>query len=276
MVYMLPRPMGWPPLKKEVRAPAVCVFSGKSASLFMRIGTFFERVKTALQSGVCLHCRQKANVEFQFCCLRCREVLGFRSPQAVTSSEGFPCHAATSFNATVRKVLYGYKFYGQQEREPLLAGLLTNYWADLPDSATITRIHPKNVLVVPVPPHEGKASRVDGFAKRFARYFGYDYRPDVLCWTREVAPQHTLLERRERLRNIAGGMALRHDLGGTYQRIVVTDDLMTTGATLREACRALRGMTSGQEGQDTAGREIIGLTVSRVPLLPGSAARDHD
>jgi predicted amidophosphoribosyltransferase len=242
----------------------------------MRIGTFFERVKTALQNGACLHCRRKAPGQSPSFCPRCRELLGFRDPQAVMSSEGVSYHAATRFNAAVRKVLYGYKFHGQRDREPLLAGLLTSYWANLAESRGMAPIHPENVLVVPVPPHEGKGSRVDGFAKRFARHFGYDYRPEVLGWAREVLPQHTIHERRERLRNIAGGLALRHFSGGNYQRIIVTDDLMTTGATLREACRAL-GETPEHESQSaTAQREILGLAVSRVPLLPGSATWGQD
>lgn len=194
-------------------------------------------------------------------CKRCHEVLSIRPPRPVSETEDFRCFSATTLNGSVKKLLYGYKFHDRQDAEPELAGLMINHWQHLSGMLGLESLHPENILVVPIPPHEDQPSKVEGFASRFARYFGYDYRASTLAWVREVKPQHTILDRRGRSANIAGGLRLRLSLDRDHARIVIIDDLITTGATLREAYRALR------EGDHAKShRDIIGLSVSRVPL----------
>ncbi|HEY9745292.1 MAG TPA: hypothetical protein V6C99_03640 [Oculatellaceae cyanobacterium] len=226
----------------------------------MKLGTLLEKVKTALKSPVCLHCEARLPENTLQFCSRCQDVLGLRHPKPVVDLPTFVCHAATHFNPEVKKLLYGHKFYGQEGLEAQLAGLLIQYWEGLSRQAR-QAIHPENVLVLTIPPHRMGESRVEDFARRFARHFGYDFRPGMLLWQRRVEPQHTLNDKRARFANIADSLQVhKRGLRG-HEVIVVVDDITTTGATLYEATRALRQSLAHPEQM-----EIITLAVAKVPL----------
>lgn len=70
----------------------------------------------------------------------------------------------------------------------------------------------------------------------------------ALIWTRRVADQRAL-GRAERARNVAGAMRARGPR--LPDRVVLVDDVLTTGATLSEAARALR----------SAGVEVVAAAV---------------
>jgi predicted amidophosphoribosyltransferase len=226
----------------------------------MKFETLLEKVKAALKSPICLHCEQKLQKASMHFCVRCRETLGVRQPKAVVDLPSFICHAATHFNPAIKKILYGYKFYNQEFLEPKLAGLLIDYWEEFINLVP-KRVHPENILVVPIPSHHNETSKVEGFARRFSRHFGYDFRPGMLQWQRRIEPQHTIHEKQARFTNIAGSLQVnKRGLRG-HEAIIILDDLTTTGATLHEANQALRQSLAHPEQM-----EIITLAVTKVPL----------
>ena len=101
-------------------------------------------------------------------------------------------------------------------------------------------------LVVPVPLHRWRL-----FGRRFnqsailarllARQAGKAVAPDLLVRRRRTAPQ-TKLSGRERRRNLQGAFAVRRgraaDVAG--RRVLLVDDVLTTGATASECARALQ------------------------------------
>lgn len=84
----------------------------------------------------------------------------------------------------------------------------------------------------------------DRLAGRLAEGLHLPFWP-VLEYTRSTEPQRGL-KRAERLRNMHRALTSRGDLTGS--RILLVDDVYTTGATVHEACRALR--ESGAETVD--------------------------
>jgi len=58
-------------------------------------------------------------------------------------------------------------------------------------------------------------------------------------------PSQVSLSQTDRLRNVAGSMRRRRGLALAGHTVVVIDDVMTTGATMKEACRALIEGTAG-------------------------------
>lgn len=82
-------------------------------------------------------------------------------------------------------------------------------------------------------------------------------RSDLLRRTRHTTPQHDL-PRAQRLRNVRGAFAVDPRRGAALQgqRVVLLDDVMTTGATLREAARVVR---------QAGAAHITALALARTP-----------
>ena len=106
-------------------------------------------------------------------------------------------------------------------------------------------------LVIPLPlSDERLAERGYNPAQLLAQHAtpaGLPLRPDLLLRTRHTVPQHEL-PRAERLRNVRGAYAVdplrTRELKG--RRVVLVDDVMTTGASLYEAARTVRSAGASQ------------------------------
>jgi len=112
---------------------------------------------------------------------------------------------------------------------------------------------PGSLVAVPIPSSR-KSLRVRGFrvVDAVARRAGVQ--PVSLLVLRRAAADQRGLGRAERLENLRGGMRARRASG---LRVVIVDDVVTTGATLLEAARALRA----------AGAVVVGAaTIAATPL----------
>ena len=109
-------------------------------------------------------------------------------------------------------------------------------------------------VVVPMPMHWTRrlvrgVNNPDALARRLAQRLDIPAAPGLLRRQRRTRPQ-TGLARSGRLENVRGARWRRHrDLPGA--RVLVVDDVMTTGATASEAARVLRA----------AGAAMVGVAV---------------
>ena len=128
-------------------------------------------------------------------------------------------------------------------------------------------------LVVPVPLHWLRRWRrgynqAERIARPLARLLGVPC-AEVLRRRRATRPQ-TGLAREARLANPGGAFALRSGLGAGRRhrpdgrRVLLVDDVVTTGATLRAAAEVLRR---------AGAREVVALAAARTPAehRPGGA-----
>jgi predicted amidophosphoribosyltransferase len=94
----------------------------------------------------------------------------------------------------------------------------------------------------PVPLHQRKKERefnqLELFARPLARRLGIPYRPVLLMRTR-TRPEKHLLDYEERWESVRGAFALKQSGRVDNSRILLLDDVMTTGATLDACSRAL-------------------------------------
>jgi ComF family protein len=121
----------------------------------------------------------------------------------------------------------------------------------------------KSDIVVPVPLHPER-ERERGYnqaallAKPLARSLDLPYRPVLLQRIRE-RPLKKILSVEERWKAVRGAFATRPGSQVDKLRVLLVDDVLTTGATLDACARAL--LESGAQS-------VVGLTVARAARSP--------
>ena len=114
-------------------------------------------------------------------------------------------------------------------------------------------------VIVPVPLHKQRASergfnQVDLFGHPLARLLGLPYKPVLLVRSRPRPEKH-LLRNEERWEAVRGAFAMRKGGRVDNLRVLLLDDVMTTGATLDACSRALR---------QAGAKSVVGLTIARA------------
>jgi predicted amidophosphoribosyltransferase len=197
-------------------------------------------------------------------CLACRRLLGAPFGWRPTPCPpGLPhLVSAAAYDGEVRSALLAHKEHGRRGLTRPLGEALARAVAALGP--------PGGVLLVPVPSSRAAVrARGQDHARRLAAAAarelpGCRARP-LLVPARAVADQSGL-DSRQRAANLAGALRARQPLPGV--RVVVVDDVVTTGATLVEAARALRAA-----GADVRGAAVVAATARRRGAdRPGGAS----
>src|SRR5262249_551075 len=100
-------------------------------------------------------------------------------------------------------------------------------------------------LIVPVPLHglklrEREFNQAARLGRQLAKSMGIPMDEKILQRTAATRTQ-TLLSRKERASNMRGAFAVTAGVKLTRRRIVLIDDVFTTGATTNDCARALKG-----------------------------------
>jgi ComF family protein len=114
-------------------------------------------------------------------------------------------------------------------------------------------------VVVPVPLHPARLrergyNQAELIARPLAKRLGLPLRPYLLARTRP-RPEKLKLTRRERWQTVRGAYAMRRPRRIDNVRVLLVDDVFTTGATLDACSRALR---------QAGAKRVVGLTAARV------------
>lgn len=188
------------------------------------------------RSGLCSDCRAGIHPIVPPCCPRCALPHGTAGG---TDHLCEPClreappfskvYAAGIYEDTLRLAVQRFKYHGAVDLERPLGRLLAENTDFRPD------------LVVPVPLHRTRLrERTYNQSLLLAKVLGSRRQIPVagrlLLRTRPTPPQQGLVLR-ERRRNLKGAFALRNRLDG--ERVLLVDDVLTTGATARECSRTL-------------------------------------
>ncbi len=188
--------------------------------------------------------------------------LGCTAP--IPSPPGFPCcTAAASYDGVVREALLAHKEHGRRGLAAPLGGLLAVAVGLLELTG--------GVVLVPVPSSRA-AVRARGYdhsralAHRAARALGPQTAVvSALVHGRALSDQSGL-GAAARAANLAGALRLRPTaLRGERRAVVLVDDVVTTGATLAEAARALAAA-----GAPASGAAVVAATrLRRDATVPG-------
>lgn len=202
-------------------------------------------------TGVCPTCAVALAPRLGGYCPRCGEVVAAPDREPVLCStclerhrpwDGLAFHGR--YEGLLRELVLEFKFRGRLAQGRLLAGLcLAAYRRALAAGRIGDEASAGSSLVVPVPLHPRRLAW-RGFnqslelAKVVGRALALPVCPNGMARIRHTTPQSSLPGPR-RLENIQG--AFRADPDVVAERsILLVDDVMTTGATVETACRALR------------------------------------
>jgi ComF family protein len=193
--------------------------------------------------GLCPDCWRKLTWLGAPCCACCGQ------PFAFESGEGSLCGACLQkrpaydraravfrYDDESRDLVIGLKHADRTESVPALAGWMSRAGAGLLESAE---------LIVPVPLHwtrlaSRRFNQAGLLAQAIGRSAGLPVRPEVLGRRRATRSQGHL-GRIARFRNVKGAITVsdRHATAITNRRILLIDDVITTGATVESAAKAL-------------------------------------
>ena len=160
------------------------------------------------------------------------------------------------YEGRLKDCILAFKYEGRRSLVRLLGGLLSEVVAASPDEWQFD-------CIVPVPldrkrEHERGFNQAAELARELGRLLSRRVLEGGLRRVRQVPPQ-TRLGREEREKNVAGVFeaARRRELAG--KRVLLVDDVFTSGATVRECATAL----------SKAG--VVGVLVLTVARTPGTA-----
>ncbi|MCU1638835.1 MAG: ComF family protein [Microbacteriaceae bacterium] len=188
----------------------------------------------------------------------CGDCRGSLTPRLETTAldDGLEVTSALRYEHAVRRVVLAMKEQGRTDVVRPLAPALA--------AALAAAMVPDDAEVVTVPTSRA-AWRRRGYdpVPLLLRWAGVPRPARVLVHTRSTERQKTL-DREARGVNVEGSLRPRHPLTG--RRFILVDDVLTTGATLLEAARALR-----DGGGEVVSAATLAFTPRRRPPDPSTS-----
>lgn len=222
-----------------------------------------EPLDTATRIPICRNCFASLGALRGPCCGRCGRP--FASSVALDVQDVPLCHVC-------RRSLYDFDFarsYGPYNTTMAGAIMLLKYHEVTPLAAWFGTLVRETFdryreicladVVVPVPAHAARLrergyNHAELIAKPLAKSLGLPCRSYLLVRSRP-RPDKLRLTMRERWRSVRGAYTIRQGLRVDNLRVLLVDDVLTTGATLDACSRALR---------KAGAAKVVALTVARA------------
>jgi ComF family protein len=215
---------------------------------------------------ICEECLDSFEAHYARSCEVCGQTIEWFAPKEGEPLLCYPCQRKTYAFERARS-------YGAYDR-PLVEAILLLKWERMEPLgvwfaerlAEVVRRESGTLaadIVVPVPLHKDR-ERQRGYnqagliSKPLARKLGLPHKAVLLMRTRP-RPHKQILSLEERWESVRGAFATRPGSQVDSKRVLLVDDVLTTGATLDACARALL---------ESGAKSVIGLTVARAARNP--------
>lgn len=228
----------WKDIFLDILFPSTCLYCAKSISSGTAI--------------LCETCMRTIRVHTTLFCAECKARLpdGIKTCHKTTP---FTLAAVTDYDDAVRSLIHRFKYRRWSSVMTVFTPLIAKYLEHC-------TVHADTFTVVPIPLHPDRL-RDRGFnqaqliAEVVAHTLRRPLRSELLERTRATHAQAELKDWDARAENIANAFSVPARLSLENKNIILVDDVYTSGATMRDAARALR---------EAGAKRIIAFVVAKT------------
>ncbi|MBS4759620.1 MAG: ComF family protein [Clostridium sp.] len=169
-------------------------------------------------------------------CSDCIEKINFLPPKKLKYIDGVCVYSAMIYENEIKRLIRGLKYHNQKELAYFQARLMDDFWQNVDVSKN-------KYTLVPVPLYvkrekKRKYNHMSLVAEEFSKLSGYDVKEDLIFRTKNTKPQFNL-SIKERAKNMYGAFEVKKE-NYHNEKILIIDDILTTGSTLSEMIKALK------------------------------------
>ena len=210
---------------------------------------FFDYCIDLIYPRKCAFCGKKINERYT--CRKCSNIIEYYHEKVdISASEDKKCDvivSAISYDGFVKEKILQYKFRNAKYLAPAFAEILV---------PKIDKYSPDFDFIVSVPIsrkrlRERGYNQSDLIARYLSKFANIQYKADLLVKTKNNLRQSEL-DLNERKENVKDAYSIKNVEVIKKKKIILIDDIYTTGATLNECAKILKNA-----GAD----EVIGVTV---------------
>lgn len=186
-----------------------------------------------IYSRKCCICRKASGAEEV--CKDCLDEIeeNFLYPYKVI--HGVEVYSASTYSGNIKKLIRNFKYHKKKQSAEVIARILYNFWQKLECSK-------EDYELVPVPlfylrEQDRGYNQVLLIAKEFSKLSGYKVNNDLVKRVKNTMP-HYKLSGNQRMENVKDAFTVNLS-GYNNKKLLIMDDICTTGATVKEIVRTL-------------------------------------
>lgn len=198
----------------------------------------------SLGARMCLSCSHRMRAIKENWCLSCGNIL--KKTSACKYCEGkketFPVLGCWYYESTIARAVWSFKY--KKDRQ-ILHELSSRILPTMLSGLFEIKARNKNIVLVPVPLHairekERGYNQSCVFARFLSAITNIPTEKDVIERIKETKPQAKCKSKRERIRNTQGAFTVRKKESLEGKAIILIDDVVTSGSTVREIAREIK------------------------------------
>ena len=201
----------------------------------------------------CFGCQREGN----YLCPDCKSTLEISRSHEICSSQNLKdLYCALDYrNPLLKNLIQKFKYEPfVKELSPTLSSLIIEHLQLLDNKPSF-----KDFTIIPVPLEKRKLkgrgfNQAEEISKELSSFLAIPLIPNCLIKTKETIPQVELTTE-TRKENIKETFSYQHPELVKEKKILLVDDVYTTGSTMEEAARVLR---------EAGAKEIIGIVIARA------------